>query len=47
MVLVRWKPFQEMTTLHRQMDQMFDELMQVRQNSSLPVSHFLSGAEKS
>jgi len=26
MVLIRWQPFQEMKTLRRQMDQMFDEI---------------------
>jgi len=26
MALIRWQPFQEMETLRRQMDQMFDEI---------------------
>jgi HSP20 family protein len=26
MALIRWQPFQEMETLRRQMDQMFDEM---------------------
>jgi len=40
MVLFRWKPSQEMANLDRQMDQIFDELMQARQNSSLNLSNF-------
>ena len=34
MALIRWQPFHEMTTLRRQMDQLFDELTQARQESS-------------
>jgi len=29
MVLIRWQPYQEMTTLRRQLDKMFDELANV------------------
>ncbi len=30
MALIRWQPFQEMTTLQRQMDRLFDELVEAR-----------------
>ncbi len=32
MALIRWQPFQEMETLRRQMDQMFDEMIGVNHN---------------
>ena len=34
MALIRWQPFQEMTTLRRQMDELFDELMSGDRQSS-------------
>lgn len=34
MALIRWQPFQEMETLRRQMDQMFDEMIGVNHNPS-------------
>ncbi len=34
MALIRWQPFQEMTTLRRQMDELFDELMSGERQSS-------------
>ena len=33
MALIRWQPFQEMETLRRQMDQMFDEMTALNRNS--------------
>lgn len=33
MRLVRWQPYQEMETLHRQMDRVFDELTQVNRET--------------
>lgn len=32
MALIRWQPFQEMETLHRQMDQMFDDMTGLTRN---------------
>jgi HSP20 family protein len=34
MALIRWQPFQEVETLHRQMNQMFDELMASERQSA-------------
>jgi len=34
MALIRWEPFREVTTLRRQMDQLFDELMQAGREPS-------------
>ncbi len=34
MVLIRWQPFQEVETLHRQMNQMFNELMASERQSA-------------
>jgi HSP20 family protein len=34
MALIRWQPFQEMETLRRQMDQMFDEMNWIKSYSS-------------
>jgi len=33
MAVIRWEPLSEMSTLRRQMDRLFDELMQARSNS--------------
>jgi HSP20 family protein len=32
MALIRWQPFQEMETLRRQMDQIFDEIAVVNRD---------------
>ncbi|HAA31406.1 MAG TPA: molecular chaperone [Cyanobacteria bacterium UBA8553] len=32
MALIRWQPFQELETLHRQMDQMFDDMSGLTRN---------------
>lgn len=33
MALIRWEPFSEMSTLRRQMDRLFDDLLQARSDS--------------
>lgn len=35
MALIRWQPFQEVETLRRQMDQMFDEMIGVNRESQM------------
>src|ERR687886_633649 len=35
MALIRWQPFQEMETLHRQMDQMFDDMTGLTRNHKM------------
>lgn len=35
MALIRWQPFQEIETLRRQMDQMFDEMTDVKRETQL------------
>lgn len=35
MALIRWQPFQEMETLRRQMDQMFDEMVGVNREAQM------------
>lgn len=35
MTLIRWQPFQEMETLRRQMDQMFDEMVGVNREAQI------------
>lgn len=35
MTLIRWQPFQEMETLRRQMDQMFDEMLTVNRETQI------------
>ncbi|HEY9727805.1 MAG TPA: Hsp20/alpha crystallin family protein [Chroococcales cyanobacterium] len=36
MALIRWQPFQELDTLHRQMDQIFNDLYRVDRNNQIP-----------
>ncbi len=38
MALIRWQPFQEMETLRRQMDQMFDELAGFQRGESADLT---------
>lgn len=35
MALIRWQPFQEVDTLHRQMDRIFNDLYRVERNSQI------------
>ena len=35
MVLIRWQPFREIETLHRQMDRIFDEMNRLERNTQI------------
>lgn len=35
MALIRWQPFQEVDTLHRQMDRIFNDLYRVERNNQM------------